>query len=162
MDDHPNGTSRCLEVVRQMREDSGIELVLNWQVDEPLVEPRDANLLLRRCPSGLATLVHPVCYRMEDKHQTKVVHSYQRCHWFTRNPLTEAEAHIGIYAFSLAVLKTVCDLETTRHARVEGLEQLTWIERGFQITPVEASFDARGINSFEDWEAFKTLKEKEE
>jgi len=160
-DDHPNGTSRCLEVVQQMKEDSKIELVLNWQVDEPLIEPRDANLLLCWYPSGLATLVYSVCYRMEDVHQTKVAYSYQKCHWFTRCPLTEAGSHIGIYAFSPALLEILCDLEITRFAGEEGLEQLTWVERGFQITPVEASFDARGINTEEDWEAFKVSKEKD-
>ena len=160
-DDHPNGTSRCLEVIQQMREKSGIELVVNWQADEPLAEPMDVNLLLRRCSSGLATLVYSVCHRMNDTNQTKVVYSYQRCHWFTRSPLAQAGAHIGIYAYTPAMLSALCDLEVTKRARAEGLEQLTWIERGFQITPVEASFDVRGINSEEDCEEFKRIKEGE-
>lgn len=160
-DQHPNGTHRCWEAFSQMRDDAGIELIVNWQVDAVSVDPDDANRMLR-LGGELSTLVHPLCSRMEDRNQTKVVHSSGRCHWFMRNPFPNAGSHIGVYAYSPRMLRELQNYSATEYARMEGLEQLTWIEQGHRIAPVKVDHDAREINSEEDWAWFRQLKETDQ
>lgn len=137
---HLTGTHRCADALRTL-ESTGLEIerVVNLQVDEPLVEIEDLDELLENGALGLAVdtlIVHNV----SNESFTRAIYSEieQRCFWFSRASLSPWQ-HLGVYAYSAQVLKMLGDLPETYYSKGQSLEQLAWIEYGFQIFAEEAS-----------------------
>jgi len=162
-DRHPNGTSRCMEVFSRMKPwmREAVKTIINWQVDEPLIPPGNVDRLLCQRVGTIGTLVCPNRPEEDDCNQVKVVYSQNKCHWFSRAPMAGAGIHVGIYAFCPALLQMVSLMEVSKYAEEEKLEQLTWVEGGFVVHPIEIETLPLSINSAEDWEKFKTMKESE-
>lgn len=161
--EHPNGTSRAAEVYATLRPEiaRNVRTVINWQVDEPLVEPSDVARLMQVRLGTIATLVSPVCPEPADEpSRVKVVYSLGRCHWFSRSPMRGAGSHVGVYSFRPFLLEMASLLEPTALSEAESLEQLTWVENGIKVKPVEIEQPPRSINTPEDWEWFKTKREE--
>lgn len=143
-----NGTQRCAELIREGWDET--KIVVNWQVDEPFVEPGWIGRLVGAVgnPYSIATLVAPLAKReqIEDRNVTKVaVGDDGTCKWFSRQ-LGAGCGHIGVYAYSrMALLDLVC-LRPTKLAIAERLEQLTWLEHGFKIAAVQVDKMTRAIN----------------
>jgi len=159
--DHPNGTSRVAEVFGKLHPEDKRQIctIVNWQVDEPVVSPTAVNMLLPLHVRAVSTLVCPICESPRDPNRVKVVYSQDRCHWFSRAPMAGAGSHIGIYAFCPFLLQMISLLRPSRLAKLESLEQLTWIENGVMIRPVEIDTEPLSINDDTSWQAFRELKE---
>ena len=167
--EHPNGTSRVAEVFAKLKPEvqEQVYTIVNWQVDEPMVEPTDANALMAMRVSSIGTLVcsGPKKFRSaeytDEPDAVKVVWSCNHCHWFSRTPMRGAGFHVGLYSFTPFLLRTASMLIPSRLAKLESLEQLTWLENGLPLKPVEIENLPLSINTSEDWKTFKQLKEQE-
>ncbi len=164
--DHPTGTHRCAEVLEELqRGPSEIGVVVNWQVDEPLVEPGAVNRLMgvfRGAEIRIATIVsRDELHGPDDSNTVKAAmsndHAYwnRQVQWFSRAPMLGSVGHCGVYAFCPNMLLGLGGLEPTRLSKAESLEQLAWIEAGFKIGAIETERLPLSINTQADWEEFK-------
>jgi len=155
--DHPTGTHRCAEILDQIKQDVDIDVVVNWQVDEPLVDPKVVNQLMESARlRDVCTLVASVWKR--DVVWAAVEHN--RAYWFSRARMVDSLGHCGIYIFVPSVLKTLGKLPTTELSRAESLEQLAWIQDGFEIRVVELRRLPPSVNTFSDVEVVAKILEK--
>lgn len=152
-DDHPSGTHRCAEVAERMSKD--IDIIVNWQVDEPLVDPRDVDRLIDLQPQTdcIVTLVARIDDEQtacdEDVVKTILLeyHHLPCCQWFSRAPMSGAWGHVGIYAFNRQTLLDVGQMLPNKLSQLESLEQLTWIEQGKIILAVSAANLPQAVNT---------------
>lgn len=161
--DHPNGTSRIAEILDKLKPEvrEQVSVVVNWQVDEPMIKTSDANALMAMRIASIGTLVCGAisAEEIENPNLTKVVWSGGKCHWFSRAPMLGAGIHVGLYSFTPFLLRAISMLKPSRLSMLESLEQLTWVENGFTLKPVEIEYIPLAINTPEDWTRFKSLKE---
>jgi len=160
--DIPNGTVRCARaLIKRFGEDFGVRIrrIINWQVDEPVVDPTYVWRLL--LPSNdIYTLVASDCHAdTRGSKTTRVIvnESWNMCHWFTRHPVPGADLHCGIYSFSWNTLTRILEMKTTKKSELESLEQLTWLEHQFNIVPIRIHQLPLSINTQEDLDAFRIL-----
>ncbi|ALW86850.1 3-deoxy-manno-octulosonate cytidylyltransferase [Hymenobacter sedentarius] len=172
--DHPSGTDRLWEAFQQLGSPPEVHCIVNIQGDEPFVHPAQINALAdlfadEATAPDIATLVKPVVSEEElfSPHLPKVVLN-QRGHalYFSRHPLpyqrqrgtTEWLAHhrylrhLGLYAYKPSVLEQLTQLPVSPLEAAESLEQLRWLEAGFQIACAKTELDAFGIDTPEDVE----------
>jgi 3-deoxy-manno-octulosonate cytidylyltransferase (CMP-KDO synthetase) len=69
--------------------------------------------------------------------------------------------HIGIYAYRFDVLKKIVQLEKSNLERLESLEQLRWLENGFEIKIKDTCFESIGVDTPEDLKRVNDLIKKE-
>lgn len=163
-EDHPTGTHRCAEVFEQIKADVG--LVLNWQVNEPLVEPEDVNRLIESEYITGTLVANPLVGKEAcGYHKTNTVKTVMspinmRCYWFSRAPMAGAYFHCGVYAFLPNVLRALGKQTPSKHSLAESLEQLTWIDHGYAIygVQIKGKFPL-SINTPEDFAEFREVVE---
>ena len=167
-EEHLNGTSRVAEVFASLNPEvrQRTSSIVNWQVDEPLLDPLDVDVLMSMRISTIGTLVcligdKPLVSSIVNPNTVKVVWSNNRCHWFSRVYAPGAGFHVGLYSFSPFLLQAVCLLKSSRLSTLESLEQLTWIENGFTLSPIEIKQIPLSIDTFADWEKFKRIKKNQ-
>lgn len=164
---HVSGTDRCYEALRLQA--SQFDYVINVQGDEPFIQPDQIDLLgkLLDGKTEIATLVK----RIEDANQlfsanvVKAVVSLQNhALYFSRSAIPHIRntpqsqwlerhtfyKHIGMYAYRSDVLHKISALATGVLEKAESLEQLRWIENGFQILVEETKTETIGIDTPED------------
>lgn len=155
------GTNRAEQVVSASKKKvvDSIESVVSWQCDEPLVEPEWVDRLfdlLTAEPVEIATIVAPLHVRDEyNPNVVKTVVGTGLCHWFSRNYIQHAYAHIGVYGFTVSTLKKIGLLPPTFLSQSCGLEQLAWVENGFKIYKIDVKKSPLSINTQEDWNQFE-------
>ena len=165
------GTERIAEAARHIEAD----VFLNLQGDEPLISPENIDLALEPFFSGnppdCSTLVLPLHpddrEQIEDPHQVKVVMDANGfALYFSRSPIpfrrnmlpsTTFYRHIGLYAFSAAVLQKFAVLPPSMLEEAESLEQLRLLENGFRIQCVTTLIDNPGVNTLEDLELVRRI-----
>jgi len=156
----PNGTIRCAQALMQHFGSNcdKIRRIINWQVDEPMLDITYARRLLAPLSNDIYTLV-AIYHNMNGKgvHTTKVIvnESWNICHWFTRHPVPGADFHCGIYSFSWNTLVRILELEPTEKSKLESLEQLTWLEHQFIIIPIGIHQLPLAINTQDDLDLFR-------
>jgi 3-deoxy-manno-octulosonate cytidylyltransferase (CMP-KDO synthetase) len=147
---HPNGTSRCEEAVASL--EFVPNAVINIQGDEPIIAPEQIDLLadlLLTNKMSIATLCRKVNSVEELTNDTviKVVKAGQKAIYFSRNCIPHLIGtahndylqqhtfykHIGLYGFKTEVLQKLVLLPESPLERAEQLEQLRWLENGFEI-----------------------------
>ncbi|MEO6871735.1 MAG: 3-deoxy-manno-octulosonate cytidylyltransferase, partial [Chthoniobacterales bacterium] len=141
---HTSGTDRIAEVAKKMR---GVSHVVNIQGDEPLIDPRLIDRLVRqmqRDPAiGMITAAHPFenPADAQSPHQVKVVLDRQkRALYFSRSPIPfprGGEAtyfrHQGIYGYRRELLLQFVRWRPSPLEKAEALEQLRALENGVKI-----------------------------
>lgn len=164
--DHPTGTHRCAEVLHRLEmtdKEGTVRTIVNWQCDEPLVEPEWADKLLDKMAAGWAigTLVAPLPTFQDEwelsKGPVRVAVSREWCCWFSHSLLAGAMAHVGIYAFRPRTLRGLGKLLPTELSKAESLEQLAWIENGHSIKAVKVDKPTLAINTPADYEKFREM-----
>lgn len=187
LDDTPTGTLRCLEATvfpnpdwtpewmadpkqrwKEKKLLQQMDVLVNWQVDEPLVEPSDVDRLIevtQFVEGSIQTLVWDGdvggCGPKRDL--VKVVTSGGGwIRWFSRATLfAAAEAyHCGVYAFPAKALGAVKEAGTTVMSRAESLEQLAWLEAGLTMRALRMDRLPLSVNTPADWEEFKGIVEE--
>ena len=146
---HISGTSRITEAVQKL----GIadeEIIVNLQGDEPMLVEKVINQVaknLHESNMSVATL----CHRIEseelyfDPNCVKVVYNVcGEAMYFSRSPIPAFRnakeldlgicfRHIGIYAYRAGFLNEYAQLGVSNIEEAEKLEQLTILEKGFDI-----------------------------
>ncbi len=163
--DHTTGTSRCAEALKAYSADSGriFGAVLNIQGDEPLVTVEAISMLAKDISdpdTGISTLVRQETDRTayNNPNRVKVVfNSGSFALYFSRSPLpyyrnpgTSWFSHVGMYAYKSDILEQIVRLEPGTLEMAESLEQLRWLEHGYNIHCRETDYAGFGIDTPED------------
>lgn len=173
--DHPSGTDRIAEVVRQQCLNS--EIIVNIQGDEPDMDPaaidRVASLLIDDPTAGMATLCTPISETsiLHDPGCVKAVVSADgRALYFSRAPVPHLRdgssrellaskdspwrLHLGIYAYRRDFLLQLTEHPPSPLEQIEKLEQLRALELGATIRIAEVAHRSVGIDTPEDYARF--------
>ena len=136
-----SGTDRVARALAARRE-SAPALVINVQGDEPLIDSRDLDRLVhnaRERPEGIVTLARRSCDPSDatDPNRVKVAMTAAgRALYFSRAPIPHGSPtilHVGVYAFTPAILQQWVGTAPTALEQAERLEQLRALELGIPI-----------------------------
>lgn len=164
---HPTGTDRCYEVYTLMKKE--FDYIINIQGDEPFIQPDQIDQLAS-CLDGkteIATLIKKIELEEElfnigeakvvkDKNNRALYFSRAAIPFLRNIPQEKWFAnhtyykHIGLYAFRNNIMKAVCALPVSKLEEAESLEQLRWMENGYNITCVETQTESLCIETPED------------
>lgn len=166
---HQSGTDRCAEAARIVSKEIDFDVVINVQGDEPFIRANQIELL-KSCfenDTDIATLIKKIDSPEElfNPNRPKVViDNKKNALYFSRSPIPfvrDAEenlwldrsvfwAHIGMYAYKADVLQKITKLNNGQLELTESLEQLRWLENGFQIKTAETFYQSIGIDTPDD------------
>ena len=167
---HRNGTERIFELVSRLSEE--YDAVVNIQGDEPFIQPEQIDLLCEAISQpdvDIATLAKKINIEEElfSPDVVKVIFNTEhRATYFSRQAIPFLRSfeqkdwmsnfdffkHIGLYAYKTKVLKELIDLAPSRLEQAESLEQLRWLEAGYNIYIRETEMETFGIDRPEDIE----------
>lgn len=172
--DAQSGTDRVAEVARN-RED--VSILVNVQGDEPEMEGTSIDLVIalleQNSDASVATLATPIRDRanLDDPACVKVVRSHNgSALYFSRSVVPHPRSwqdsllstdppaflqHIGIYAYRREFLLSLGQLPPSPLEQIEKLEQLRFLQAGHRIVVGIIPHATRGIDTREDYEAFK-------
>lgn len=178
---HKSGTDRCAEAIGiiEDKEKTSFDIIINIQGDEPFIQPSQIQKLMN-CfadpDARIATLAKPFSSKNElfDPNKVKViadknmyaVYFSRAVIPFLRNVENQDEwisnhtyyFHIGIYAYKKQVLDRITKLPPSELEMAESLEQLRWIENGYQVKLDFTEHDSIGIDTPEDLERIRKLR----
>ncbi len=170
--DHPSGTDRCGEAARILNLHKD-DVVINIQGDEPAISANEIGLItsLFNIPEvHIATLVRPFTDPEEALNPNKVKVVLAQNHkalYFSRLPIPfrrdpESAAptyhqHLGIYAYRMETLMEIIQLKPSILEQTEKLEQLRWLENGYDIHAAACNYQGIGIDTPEDLERINNL-----
>lgn len=167
---HLSGTDRCAELAAQLPE---YDVVINIQGDEPFITPRQIELvvrpLLENAEIAISTLAKAIHSEQElfNPNVVKVVfNSLHKALYFSRSTIPFLRSvpqqqwlqhpvfykHIGLYGFQRMALLELAQLPPGRLEQLESLEQLRWLEAGFDIAVSLTEEESTGIDTPEDLE----------
>ena len=165
---HYTGTDRCAEVATRYQD---MEAILNIQGDEPFIDPQQIDLLssyLRNEEEvDIATLAKEITEPepVFDPNTVKVVFNKAgRALYFSRSPIPYLNGvekkewllkgrfykHIGIYGFRRQTLLEITRFSRSRLEKMESLEQLRWLDNGYEIGIQLTDQETIGIDTPED------------
>ncbi len=169
----PSGTDRVAVVAQQM---PNVDIFVNVQGDEPEISAAAIDQvieLLERNPNAdVATLACPIQERerLEDPACVKVVCDvHGRALYFSRSPIPHARSwdekaltaqppnflhHIGIYAYRRQFLLNLGSLPYSPLEQMEKLEQLRFLQGGYQIMVGICESACKGIDTPADYREF--------
>lgn len=180
--DHPSGTDRVAEVVRNEKLTS--DVVVNIQGDEPELDPKCIDQLVAAMAKSpnveMGTLGTPISSQamLLDTGCVKIVRAADgRALYFSRCPIpfyrdgepsdlldpTGEEAqfmrspwllHLGIYAYRPDFLLALTQMPPSRLEQLEKLEQLRALEAGASIVVEVVHHRSVGIDTAADYAAF--------
>ncbi len=164
---HNNGSERCAEVLHKLNEN--YDVAINIQGDEPFFEPESLAILVacfQNKEVEIATLAKQI-EREEDIENPSVVKvvfaTDNKALYFSRSPIPfnrdQQEhlyyKHIGIYAYKSNVLQEIVQLKESNLEKIERLEQLRWLENGYNIALGFTNHDSNSVDTPEDLAALK-------
>ena len=166
-ENHPSGTDRCYEALTKQTDT--FDYVINVQGDEPFIAPEQIDLLASLLDGKveLATLIkaiededqlfNPNVVRVAVNKQNEAIYftrstipylrNVPQKEWFAKHTFFK---HIGMYAYRADVLKKITRLEISSLEKAESLEQLRWIENGFNVKVAITKIETIGIDAPED------------
>lgn len=164
---HQSGTDRCAEVAQK---NSGFDVIINIQGDEPYIDPDQISKVIscfNDASTQIATLVKKVLTNEElyNVNSPKVViNNNTEAIYFSRSPLPHIRGqepgtwlqyftyfkHIGIYGYRSDILQQITKLPVSPLEMAESLEQLRWIENGYKIKVAETEIETCAIDTPED------------
>ncbi|MBK7570913.1 MAG: 3-deoxy-manno-octulosonate cytidylyltransferase [Bacteroidetes bacterium] len=167
--EHQSGTDRCAEIIESGKAGDW-HAVINIQGDEPYIHPEQINLLcevMQEKSVAIGTLVKKIDAQSElfNHNNVKVVlNNKLDAIYFSRSPIPfnrnfpEDEwlkhstyyKHIGIYGYKTKTLLEISRLAKTNLEITESLEQLRWIENGYQIKAAVTHLESVSIDTPDD------------
>lgn len=161
---HPSGSDRVAEAVQSL----DVDIVVNIQGDEPLMEPKVIDDLVRALKNDerplMATTIKAID-REEDLNDPNVVKvvvdQNQNALYFSRSPIPYDRdgtgwknagyyQHLGIYAYRKDFLLTFIKLPKSYLEKIEQLEQLRVLEAGYKIKTVLTDIQTIGVDTEAD------------
>ena len=165
-----SGTDRLAEASRSIPAD----IYVNIQGDEPLMSPqnidRAVEALLASGERRIATLAVPLpAAEAPDPNVVKAaVAKDGRALYFSRSPIPFPRGgapayrkHLGLYAYRAETLAELAALPPSPLEKTESLEQLRWLEAGYDIWVAEAWSDSIGVDTPEDLRRVEEFLKKE-
>lgn len=167
---HQSGTDRCGEVLNKLT--SKYDVAVNIQGDEPFIKTEQlAQLveLFNNPNTDIATLKKALT-SVADVHNPNIVKvvssANNKALYFSRSPIPFVRnapqdqwlnndkfyKHLGLYGYKTSVLKEIVKLKPSDLELSESLEQLRWLENGYNIFIAETQFESIGIDTPEDLE----------
>jgi 3-deoxy-manno-octulosonate cytidylyltransferase (CMP-KDO synthetase) len=176
---HQSGTDRCYEAVCKLRDllQVDFDIIVNIQGDEPFIQPIQFEKLIQCFSSAdtqIATLVKQI-NNLEDlmnpNHVKVVIDKANKALYFSRSAIpyirnkpqeewiqsSSFYKHIGIYAYRFNILKELSRLSQSDLEMAESLEQLRWLENGFNIRVEKTDFESIAVDTPEDLEKINAL-----
>ncbi|MEN9362412.1 MAG: 3-deoxy-manno-octulosonate cytidylyltransferase [Verrucomicrobiota bacterium] len=161
--DHPSGTDRIAEAVKDLPHD----LVINLQGDEPLLPPEVVDQLIeamRADPAAaMGTVAVPCDADSEDFRNPNIVKvvtdASGRALYFSRSPIpylrnkpagVKGLTHWGIYAYRRQLLDDFVKWPQGRLEAIESLEQLRALENGVGIRVLISDKRSIGVDVPDD------------
>lgn len=160
---HPSGTDRLAEVAARLR---GVKHVINVQGDEPAIDPRLIDRLVKTLQSHpKLEMVTAACPFPEEgealnPNNVKVVTALDgRALYFSRSPIPfdrdknsrlQPLWHIGLYGYRRDFLAQFVRWKPTPLEQTEKLEQLRALEHGASIQVVTTKSHGVGVDTPED------------
>ncbi len=170
--DHESGTDRVAEVLESHSE---FDLVINVQGDEPLIHADHLNAIIDLFENEnvhIATLAQPIknSNDSKDPNVVKLVKSRSnKVLYFSRasipfvrdeNIFHQAYKHLGVYAFRSATLLEIAGLSPSELEKLEKLEQLRWLQNGYDIHVALTHRDLHGVDVDSDLERVEEMLKK--
>lgn len=170
--DHPSGTDRLAEAYAKIG--GNYDVVVNVQGDEPFIRPEQINdivgIFTKYPDTRLATLARPYpqdrSYEgLEDPNMVKLVMGDDgRALYFSRSVIPylrgvdkkdwparhQYYSHIGIYAYTPSALAEIVKIPRGSLEIAESLEQLRWLQNGYEVRVAVSDFPTIGIDTPED------------
>ena len=170
---HKSGTDRVAEAYKNIGKN--FDVVINVQGDEPFIHKEQISDLIgcfEKEDTDIATIVKPYAPNenlnaLLNPNTPKVVISKDRkALYFSRSVIPYLRGveqkdwlashtyykHIGIYGFRSKVLEEITLLPQGSLEKAESLEQLRWLENGYNIRVAVNNFETVGIDTKEDLE----------
>ena len=156
---HRSGTDRCAEAARALGA-SEEDVVVNIQGDAIRLLTSQFN----RPEVHIATLAKAFTgdENPQNPNMVKVVAARNgRALYFSRSPIPYYRneqmppvhyKHIGIYAYRFSVLNELVALDSSQLEEAEKLEQLRWLDNGYDIFVRPCDYESVGIDTPEDLE----------
>lgn len=154
--DIPSGSDRVAYAIKEEQ----VDYVVNYQGDEPFVYKEDIQKLFKALleyPIATLAIKDPDAYT--DPHSVKVVLAKDSTAlYFSRSPIPYMKEqsdfyplkHVGIYAFRKATLLEFTSMERGALERLESLEQLRLLEKGYKIKVIISENYYHGVDTEED------------
>jgi 3-deoxy-manno-octulosonate cytidylyltransferase (CMP-KDO synthetase) len=157
-----SGTDRIASLLPMIPSD----YIINIQGDEPLIDPLLIDALADRCFSGnpeLVTAVYPLA-SLDELTNTAIVkvvrNASGRAIYFSRQTVPYVRdhcldqwlqqscfwGHVGIYAYQREILSQFSTMPVSQLESAEKLEQLRFIEAGYQFDVVETSYHPYAVD----------------
>lgn len=162
-----NGTLRVCSVALLLED---FDYIINVQGDEPFIDVsflnRFMNDLINLNPGEILTGAEShemmTSDKMKNPNAVKLIPSRDGyASGFTRSPFfrnnTELHKHVGIYGFCKEDIKTLSLIKSTELSRRDSLEQIAWLENGFNIKYTVCYTKAISIDTPEDLELATSL-----
>jgi 3-deoxy-manno-octulosonate cytidylyltransferase (CMP-KDO synthetase) len=151
----PSGSDRVWAAAQEFAD---AEFVINVQGDEPEIDPGAIDAVLTSLESGcdVTTLAAPLDPEfLHDSAAVKVVSRPDgRALYFSRAALVDARLHIGLYGYSRQALGQFAGHSPTPLELAERLEQLRFLEMGFDIQVLDWPHAFPGIDTRVDYDHF--------
>jgi 3-deoxy-manno-octulosonate cytidylyltransferase (CMP-KDO synthetase) len=172
--DHPSGSDRIFEALKQLDPGGKIEIVVNLQGDFPTISPgniRDVLPPLADPAVDIATLAAQI-HTEEEATNPNVVKAVGspigprrlRALYFTRATAPTGDGpryhHIGLYAYRRAALERFVTLPPSPLEQQEKLEQLRALEAGMRIDVMIVDTVPRGVDTPADLETARRILAK--
>ena len=158
-----SGTDRCAEVLQAFP--NAFDAVINVQGDEPLVDVSQIDALAQcmiKLSCDIATLVkwNPSHDDFTNPNRVKCARNIEgKALYFSRSPIPHYQKsedfkgffkHLGMYAYSTSFLQNLQNLKPSVLEQAESLEQLRWLDNGYQILTVETQIETPSVDTPED------------
>lgn len=169
---HNSGTDRCAEALEIISKalNFKFDIVVNIQGDEPFIDPLQLKLLVGCFDDSnaqISTLVKAITDSNDiwDTNKPKVIlGANNNAIYFSRSPIPFLRnipqndwiaknifyKHIGLYAYRTDTLKEIIKLKQSKLEIAESLEQLRWIENGYNVIAKITDIESLSIDTPED------------
>jgi 3-deoxy-manno-octulosonate cytidylyltransferase (CMP-KDO synthetase) len=172
--EHRSGTDRCREAYLNLKSDA--DVVINIQGDEPFIDPSQIEAL-KSCfgssetdiatlarhfdpAAGFEALFDPNVVKVTFRNDGSALYFSRSIIPYVRNykwqewlDHTDFHTHVGIYAYRANVLEEISKIPQSSFEIAESLEQLRWLQNGYNIKVAITDKNTIGIDTPADLEA---------
>ena len=170
-ENHKCGSDRIVEVAQKY---SDIEYIINLQGDEPMINPdcveKVIKLVKEDKTADISTLLAEIKDEdLDDPNMVKCVtdingfalyFSRSKIPYERNKDVAKFYKHIGIYGYKRESLFKMTKFPQPDIEKAESLEQLRALYNGMKIKTAVVEYNSIGIDTIEDFNAFKRLAEK--
>lgn len=175
--EHTSGTDRVAEVACQQEAD----LIVNVQGDEPFIDPSCIDAMIKPFYGEPGLLISTLCHAITSEDDlynpnfVKVVTDRRGyALYFSRSPIPFSphsklilenasvfKRHMGLYTYRKAFLEQLHKLEKSCLEDTESLEQLRFLENGYQVKVIDTNYQPLAVDTPDDIERINEfLKER--